>query len=73
MIGLLELEDFRQRKRVWKIEGTEIMINHRQWKNVGYFNYLGSMITNDAKCTCKIKSITDMTKATFDKKNLFTG
>jgi hypothetical protein len=39
-----------------------------------YFNYLGSMITNDARCTCKIKSRIAMAKAAFNKKkNLFTS
>jgi len=50
----------------------EIMINHRKRKNVEYFNYVGSMITNDGRCTREIKFRTDMTKATFDKKILFT-
>jgi hypothetical protein len=49
------------------------MINHRQWTNVEYFKYFGGMITNDANCTREIKSMTDMTRATFDKKMLFTG
>jgi hypothetical protein len=29
----------------------EIMIDQKQLENVEYFNYLGSMITNDARCT----------------------
>jgi hypothetical protein len=29
----------------------QIMINQKQLENVEYFNYLGSMITNDASCT----------------------
>jgi len=36
--------------------------------NVEYFNYLGSMITNDESCTHEIKSRTVMTKAAFNKK-----
>jgi hypothetical protein len=28
-----------------------IMIDQKQLENVEYFNYLGSMITNDARCT----------------------
>jgi hypothetical protein len=31
------------------------------------------MITNDARCTCEIKSRTVMTKAAFNKKILFTS
>jgi hypothetical protein len=38
-----------------------------------YFNYLGSMITNDARCTCEIKARIAMAKAAFNKKNLFTS
>jgi hypothetical protein len=34
----------------------KIMIDQKQLENVEYFNYLGSMITNDARCTREIKS-----------------
>jgi hypothetical protein len=30
----------------------KIMIDQKQLENVEYFNYLDSMITNDARCTC---------------------
>jgi hypothetical protein len=30
-------------------------IEQKQMENVKYFNYLGSMITNDARCTHEIK------------------
>jgi len=49
------------------------MIDHRQRKNVEYFNYLGILITNDARCIREIKSRTDIAIAKFDKKMLFTG
>jgi hypothetical protein len=40
--------------------------------NVEYFNYLGSMISNDARCTYEIKSRIVMAKAGFTrKKTLF--
>jgi hypothetical protein len=29
----------------------QIMIDQKQPDNVEYFNYLGNMITNDARCT----------------------
>jgi hypothetical protein len=29
----------------------KIIIDQKQLENVEYFNYLGSMITNDARCT----------------------
>jgi hypothetical protein len=52
----------------------KIMIDQKQLENVEYFNYLGSMITNDASCTCEIKSRIAMAKAAFnEKKNLFTS
>jgi hypothetical protein len=46
----------------------KIMIDQKQLENVEYFNYLGSMITNDARCTREIKSRIAMAKATFNKK-----
>jgi len=42
--------------------------------NVVYFKYLGSMLTNDGRCTCETKSKIGMAKAVFDKKRvLFTS
>jgi len=32
------------------------------------FKYLGSMLTNDGRCTCEIKSRIPMAKAAFNKK-----
>jgi hypothetical protein len=46
----------------------KIMIDQKQLENVEYFNYLGSMITNDARCTHEIKSRLAMAKAAFNKK-----
>ena len=38
------------------------------------FKYLGSMLTNDGRCTCEIKSRIVMPKAAFNKKRtLFTS
>jgi len=51
-----------------------IMINQKQLENVECFKYLGSMLTNDGRCTCEIKSRTAMAKAAFNKKKtLFTS
>jgi hypothetical protein len=37
-------------------------------------NYLGSMLTNDGRCTCLIESMFAMAKAAFNKKRaLFTS
>jgi hypothetical protein len=49
------------------------MIDQKKLENVEYFNCLCSMITNDAKCTTETKSWITMTKAAFNKKNLFTS
>ena len=46
----------------------------KQLENVECFKYLGSMLTNDGRCTCEIKSRIVMAKAAFSKKNtLFTS
>jgi hypothetical protein len=38
------------------------------------FKYLGSILTEDGRCTCEIKSRIAMAKAAFNKKkNLFTN
>jgi hypothetical protein len=42
-------------------------------ENVEEFNYLGSMITNDVRCTQEIKARIAMAKAAFNKKTLFTS
>jgi hypothetical protein len=52
----------------------KITIDQKQLENVEYFNYLGSMITNDERCTHEIKSRTAMAKAGINKKKtLFTS
>jgi len=49
----------------------QIMIDQKQLENVGYFNYLGSKLINDARCTREMKSKTAMVKAAFSKKKGF--
>jgi hypothetical protein len=50
---------------------VQIMV---QLENVEYFNYLGSIITNNVRCTCEIKSRIAMAKAALNKsKTLFTS
>jgi hypothetical protein len=49
----------------------KIMIDQEQFENVEYFNYLGSMITNNARCTREIKSRIVMAKAAFNNKKTF--
>jgi hypothetical protein len=49
------------------------MVDQKQLENVEYFNWLGSIITNDARCTREIKSSVAMAKAAINrKKKLFT-
>jgi hypothetical protein len=51
----------------------KIMIDQKQLENVECFNFLGSMITSDARCTHEITSSIAMAKAASNKKkNLFT-
>ena len=51
-----------------------ITIDQKQLENVKCFKYLGSVLTDDGRCTCEIKSRIAMAKAAFNKKkNLFTS
>jgi hypothetical protein len=50
-----------------------ITIDQKQLQNVECFKYLGSMLTNDGRRTCEIKSRIAMAKAAFNKKTLFTS
>jgi hypothetical protein len=34
----------------------QIMTDRKQWENLEYFKYLSSLLTNAARCACKIKS-----------------
>jgi len=53
---------------------VKIMINQKQLENVESFKYLGSILTNDRRCTCEIKCRIAMAKAAFKKKRaLFTS
>jgi hypothetical protein len=51
----------------------QIKIDKKPVGNVEELNYLGSMITNDARCTREIKARIAMAKAAFKKKTLFTS
>ena len=48
-----------------------ITIDQKKLDNVKCFKYFGSMLTDDGRCTCEIKSRIAMVKATFNKKNFF--
>jgi hypothetical protein len=53
---------------------VKIMIDQKQLENVESFKYLGSILTNDGRCTCEIKCRIAMAKVAFNKKKaLFTS
>jgi len=53
---------------------VKIMIDQKQLENVESFKYLGSILTNDRRCTCEIKSRIAMAKSAFNKKKvIFTS
>jgi hypothetical protein len=47
---------------------VKIMTDQKQLENVESFKYLGSILTNDGRCTCEIKRRIAMVKAAFNKK-----
>jgi hypothetical protein len=50
------------------------MTDQKQLQNVESFKYLGSMLTNDGRSSCEIKSRIAMAKGAFNKKRaLFTS
>jgi hypothetical protein len=50
---------------------VKIKIDQKQLENVESFKYLGSILTNDWRCTCKIKCRIAVAKAAFNKKRNF--
>ena len=48
-----------------------LLLDQKQLENVECFKYLGSMLTNDGRCTCGIKSRIAMAKAAFKRRRLF--
>jgi hypothetical protein len=74
------LEDAIEWKLMWKktkVMGTsrqptpiQILIDQKQPENVEYFNYLGSMLTSDARGTREIKSRIATAKSAFNKKKI---
>jgi hypothetical protein len=41
---------------------VQVMIDQKQLQNMEYFKCLGRMITNDARCTCEMKTRISMAK-----------
>jgi len=53
---------------------VKLMMDQKQLENVESFKYLGSILTNDGRCTREIKCRISMAKAAFSKKRaLFTS
>jgi hypothetical protein len=50
---------------------VKLMIDQKQLENVESFKDLGSMLTDDGRCTCEIKSKISLAKAEFNKTGLF--
>jgi hypothetical protein len=48
-----------------------IKIDQKQLENLKCFKYLGSILTDEGRCTCEIKSRIAMAKVAFNKKNNF--
>jgi hypothetical protein len=62
-------------KKVMRISRQPLLVKNydrpKQLENVESFKYLGSILTNDGRCTCEIKCRIAMAKATFNKKRTF--
>jgi len=64
---------FRKKKKRQPSPVT-ITIDQKQLGNAKCSKYLGSMLTDDGRCTCEIKSRIVLAKDAFNKKkNLFTS
>jgi hypothetical protein len=67
-----------EKTKVMRISGqpfpVKIMVDQKQLENVESFKNLGSILTNNGRCTCEIKCRIAMAKAAFNKKRtLFTS
>jgi hypothetical protein len=51
-----------------QLSPVQVLIGQKQPEDLECFNYWGSMITNDARCTREIKSMVVIEKITFNKK-----
>jgi hypothetical protein len=71
------LDDALEWQQMSKKAGNEnfpvqIMINQKQQDDVEYFNNLGSLITNNGRCTRDSKSKIAMARAAFIKKEILS-
>ena len=59
---------------MWFLLPVKIITDQKRLENVESFKYLGSILTNNGRCTCEIKCRIAMAKAAFNKKRtLFTS
>jgi len=52
---------------------VKILLDQKQLENVASIKRLGSILTNDGRCTCETECRIAMAKAAFNKKALFTS
>jgi hypothetical protein len=64
----MNVEKFKAVKISKQPSPIQIVIDQKQPKSVEYFSYLGSMVTNDVRCTREIKSRIAVAKAAFNEK-----
>ena len=50
---------------------VKIIIDQKQLENVESFKYLGSILTNEGRCTCEITCRIAMAKAAFNKDSFY--
>jgi DNA helicase TIP49 (TBP-interacting protein) len=64
----MNVEKNKSNENLKKTIPSIIMIDQKQLENVECFKYLGSMLTNDGRNTCEIKSRIAIAKVSFSKK-----
>ena len=62
---------FEVKKLYWDTFSFLLSSLVSQLESVECFKYLGSMLTNDGRCTCEIKCRIAMTKVAFNNKKNF--
>ena len=71
----MECSKYRKKTKVMRISRQpfplHIILDQKESNNAEYFNYLGRIITNDARYTREIKPRMAMAKEAFNKKTLF--
>jgi len=78
IVGCYGMEMNVEKTKVMRISRqtfpVKIKTDQKQLENEESFKYLGSILTNDGRCTCEIKCRIAMAKAVFNKNRaLFTS